>query len=287
MKYLSIIGTGDEPWIYLCLQVAVFLHLLSLTREKLTKKCQWPLLRSRTACCLIFLASSDMEKTSLNPCGERATPLTDLIERRKNISWSLGTKIKPKKGEMSSAQWSSWALDFIWQRHTPQEVSGLSRVTTCTCELRNKNFLSQHSPECNTSRDVWNPSVTCTLSCTGTPRKDSHMTLVLQTLKHVLEDILKASGAGHAVNNTEHKWPVQMSTAAGTLQFQQLHRSSVGTVSLEWPSMNVCFFLVPWAWLPGIFLSFIRLTVCVALGLIQVLMLHCREDAALGNSFIT
>lgn len=142
---------------------------------------------------------------------------------------------------------------------TPQEVSGLCRVTTCTCELRNMNFLSQHSPECNTSRDVWNPSVTWALSCTGTPRKDRHVTLMLQTLERVLGDILKAGGSGHAVNTTEHRLHVQMSTAAGTLQFQQLHGTSVGAVSLERPSMDVCFFLVPWAWFPGILLSFMRL----------------------------
>lgn len=88
MKYLSIIGTGDKPWIYLGLQVPVFLHLVSLTREKLSKKCQWPHLRSRTASCL-FLTSSDIQKTSLNPCGERTTPLTDLNGDKKKYFLKL------------------------------------------------------------------------------------------------------------------------------------------------------------------------------------------------------
>lgn len=88
MKYLSIIGTGDKPWIYLGLQVPIFLHLVSPTREKLSKKCQWPHLRSRTAACL-FLTSSDIQKTSVNPCGERTTPLTDLNGDKKKYFLKL------------------------------------------------------------------------------------------------------------------------------------------------------------------------------------------------------
>lgn len=80
----------------------------------------------------------------------------------------------------------------------------------------------------------------------------------------------------------------KMTTTAGTLQFQQLHGSSVEAVPLEWPSIYVCFFLVSCsrARLPN-FLSFIPLLwVFVALGLTQMSMLHCREDAVLCNSFI-
>lgn len=111
---------------------------------------------------------------------------------------------------------------------------------------------------------------------------------MLQTPEHELKDNLKASGAGHAVDTAEHRLPAQMSTAAGTLQFQQLCGSSVGSVSLEWPSMNVCFFLVPCskAWLPNFSVLHTTFMVYVALGLTQMLMLYCREDAALCNSFI-
>lgn len=115
-----------------------------------------------------------------------------------------------------------------------------------------------------------------------------HLTLMLQTPEHELEDNLKASGAGHAVDTAEHRLPAQMSTAAGTLQFQQLHGSSVGSASLEWLSMNVCSFLVPCskAGLPNFSVLHTTFMVCVALGLTQMLMLYCREDAGLCNSFI-
>lgn len=144
-------------------------------------------------------------------------------------------------------------LSFGFYMTGAHSTRGLSRVTICTCELRNMNLLSQYSPECNTSRDVLNPSVTCTLPCTGTPQKDTHLALMLQTLEHVLKDILKASGAGGTVSTSEHRLPVPMSPAAGTLQFQQLQGSFVGAVSLERPSMNVCCFLMPSsrAWLPN------------------------------------
>lgn len=113
MKYLSIIGTGDKPWIYLRLQVAVCLHLVSLTREKLSKKCQWPLLRSRTAPCLIFLASSDMQKTSLNPCGERATPLTDQNGKKKKYFLKLvrlRSNLKREKCPLPNGAPEHWIL---------------------------------------------------------------------------------------------------------------------------------------------------------------------------------
>lgn len=115
-----------------------------------------------------------------------------------------------------------------------------------------------------------------------------HLTLMLQTPEHELKDNLKASGAGHAVDTAEHRLPAQMSTAAGTLQFQQLHGSSVGSASLEWLSMNMCFFLVPCskAGLPNFSVLHTTFMVYVALGLTQMLMSYCREDAGLCNSFI-
>lgn len=112
---------------------------------------------------------------------------------------------------------------------------------------------------------------------------------MLQTPEHVLKDILKASGGGHAVSTSEHRLPAPMSTAEGTLQFQQLLGSSLGALSLGWPSMNVCFFLVPSsrARLSNFFVSHTTFLVCGALGVTQVLVLHCREDAGLCNSLIS
>lgn len=150
------------------------------------------------------------------------------------------------------------------------------------------NFLSPYSQECNTSRDVWNPSVTCTLSCTGTPQKGMHLTLVLQTLEHVLKDILKGSRAGHAVNITEHRLPVQNEHRSRDLAIPATTWifcwNSPSRVALHICVSSLC----PVQGLDSlIFLSFIPLLwFFVALGLTQMSMLHGREDAALCNSFI-
>ena len=134
-------------------------------------------------------------------------------------------------------------LHFIHQGHTPQEAGDHSRVTICTCEPRKMNCLSWCLQGSNSSRDVWNTSVTCTLPRAVTPQNETHPTPVLQTLEHTLKDILEVSGIGHPVDTTEHRLPIQPSPAAGTLQFRQLHGRSVGTVSQMAPK-SPCFFLM-------------------------------------------
>lgn len=117
MKYLCIIDTRGKPWIYLLL-----LHLVSLTRKKLSKKCQWPLLRSRTAPCLIFLAYSDMQKTSLNHCGERATALTDQNGKKKKYFLKpirLRSNLKKEKCPLLNEApelWILYARDTLHKR---------------------------------------------------------------------------------------------------------------------------------------------------------------------------
>lgn len=114
-----------------------------------------------------------------------------------------------------------------------------------------------------------------------------HLTLVLQTLEHVLKDILKASQAGHAVNNTEHRLPVQNEHRSRDLAIPATTWILEQSLLSGPPYMCVSS-LCPVLGLDSlIFLSFKPLLwFFVALGLTQMSMLHCREDAALCNSFI-